>query len=1227
MNLLLSIFSADNDTEKDTKSDAHRDAETRSKSNHTNSSMYSTASPEENFKLLFNKTLWSLAKNNSEDWNKLPMVEHNHGSSIDNSAYDIRTRQDNSQQEKKIKKTNNSNLLDISGNLKHNESGSLASVVPRNANPGNSSDEESKQLIKIPSKGMLLSFTNKMPLNNTNIGNLTQISNANQNGGYDNSSEGKLPQAKPQFITINIDQTGHKEKQNKLKSTELLSKVFSEKHLKQTESARDIASAENLRNLPYNSSGKELSKTEHLPFKNSSLRHEHAGASNSFLARDDMQQNKYEKFYNVSGHTGTKHEEIMEFLKIVAKKGENFFVNHDTLSQTKLLGKRSTPFKQNKFEVSPRQHARHKQSGLIWYFKQKKNFAPVNKSSFATMHNSSKRDLTGFRTVKTKGGLGEGKSCVFPFIYGGNTYYECISSEIKPAKRWCAKTSNYDRDLLWGYCVKRKSRIHPSKNPLKKIKGDYHNDKAGVNETAVMEFLNDSAQSQLNKGLAIAEKTQGNASQSNNMPGHNTSNVVDSDNENIDIDTNEKMSNTVFGSQINASADNETKSLDQKANNSKSLPMKIDHDDVDLSLNGTISSSTLSDISEKSMTDKEPSLESGNVNSSLGIDGSINNITSTASESLGKVNKEENRVEFAPLDEIFDNTNDNKNENPSENNSVNLSDRIFEDNSTNVKENLINSSSNSSDHEIGASETETSKNSSTIINLNADIDINSTNSMTDLNPYTGVNTSRNNESHFDKTNSASDQQDPEINEMDQALSDILDQEGLSKDETQKIVGSSNNTSIKDEMDEASEKILRNEEKNLMKGEKRLQESLYKTESLNKAYGSEENEILNSENTDERDLKQNESNIQEFFTNSTSNDDQNSVPRLSEEGSVFENRGNSKDSVDERNSSTEISAINNDNSNKDMDVNSKSYSNIKNDFLKRNDNLSKSWSLNNFEKKASVMGSPGGEDVFEDIFEGDHSNASSKGTKKNQPNKTQTSNKINNLFTINSFQVPSDFKNIHNRTHHSNLVTDLQKSRARNLHYVSHEDADEIETYGGNSFTNPCVFPFIYHGDTYFNCIEVDRDKSWCATTHSYDKAPLWGYCCFEKPCRADEVGDIVIQKRQKLFFVKLKKNARKNVQNVKKYKLQDRFETQKETVQDRFKIQKKLVDIHTGSETYGGNSFGAHCVIPFIYNGRPHFTCIRRDDDSSWCSTTRDFDKDLKWGNCCRTSKCKDPLK
>ncbi|GAB1300523.1 Cation-independent mannose-6-phosphate receptor [Apodemus speciosus] len=44
----------------------------------------------------------------------------------------------------------------------------------------------------------------------------------------------------------------------------------------------------------------------------------------------------------------------------------------------------------------------------------------------------------------------EGEPCVFPFIYKGKSYEECVLEGR--AKLWCSKTSNYDRDHEWGYC-------------------------------------------------------------------------------------------------------------------------------------------------------------------------------------------------------------------------------------------------------------------------------------------------------------------------------------------------------------------------------------------------------------------------------------------------------------------------------------------------------------------------------------------------------------------------------------------------------------------------------------------------------------------------------------------------------------------------------------------------------------------------------------------------------
>ncbi|EDL83054.1 insulin-like growth factor 2 receptor, isoform CRA_d [Rattus norvegicus] len=44
----------------------------------------------------------------------------------------------------------------------------------------------------------------------------------------------------------------------------------------------------------------------------------------------------------------------------------------------------------------------------------------------------------------------DGEPCVFPFIYKGETYDECVLEGR--AKLWCSKTANYDRDHEWGFC-------------------------------------------------------------------------------------------------------------------------------------------------------------------------------------------------------------------------------------------------------------------------------------------------------------------------------------------------------------------------------------------------------------------------------------------------------------------------------------------------------------------------------------------------------------------------------------------------------------------------------------------------------------------------------------------------------------------------------------------------------------------------------------------------------
>lgn len=49
-------------------------------------------------------------------------------------------------------------------------------------------------------------------------------------------------------------------------------------------------------------------------------------------------------------------------------------------------------------------------------------------------------------TVKTK----DDECCVFPFTYGGERIFTCASYSF--GRKWCALTSDYDKDRKWGQC-------------------------------------------------------------------------------------------------------------------------------------------------------------------------------------------------------------------------------------------------------------------------------------------------------------------------------------------------------------------------------------------------------------------------------------------------------------------------------------------------------------------------------------------------------------------------------------------------------------------------------------------------------------------------------------------------------------------------------------------------------------------------------------------------------
>lgn len=52
----------------------------------------------------------------------------------------------------------------------------------------------------------------------------------------------------------------------------------------------------------------------------------------------------------------------------------------------------------------------------------------------------------------------------------------------------------------------------------------------------------------------------------------------------------------------------------------------------------------------------------------------------------------------------------------------------------------------------------------------------------------------------------------------------------------------------------------------------------------------------------------------------------------------------------------------------------------------------------------------------------------------------------------------------------------------------------VDTHGGNSNGDCCVFPFKFNGKLYHSCTTDGLKQKWCSTTYNFARDKKWGLC-------------------------------------------------------------------------------------------------------------------------------------
>lgn len=58
--------------------------------------------------------------------------------------------------------------------------------------------------------------------------------------------------------------------------------------------------------------------------------------------------------------------------------------------------------------------------------------------------------------------------------------------------------------------------------------------------------------------------------------------------------------------------------------------------------------------------------------------------------------------------------------------------------------------------------------------------------------------------------------------------------------------------------------------------------------------------------------------------------------------------------------------------------------------------------------------------------------------------------------------------------------------------------------------DPCVFPFVFNGKSYEECVLEGRARLWCSTTADYDRDHEWGFCRQSEWWRGPVLGALAV---------------------------------------------------------------------------------------------------------------------